>query len=53
MCFSTMVAPEVMVYPDSNKVGIFGGSSPGGPKERRTFSKFLEAGAEVGYYKGE
>jgi hypothetical protein len=48
-----MVAPEVMVYPDPNKVGIFGGSSPGGPKERRTFSKFLEAGAEVGYYKGE
>jgi uncharacterized cupin superfamily protein len=53
LCFSTMVAPDVMVYPDSNKVGIFGGSAPGGPKERRTFSKFLKADAEVGYYEGE
>ena len=53
LCFSTMVAPDVMVYPDSNKVGIFGGSAPGGPKERRTFSKFLETDAEVGYYEGE
>ena len=53
LCFSTMVAPDVTVYPDSNKVGIFGGSAPGGPKERRTFSKFLEASAEVGYYEGE
>jgi uncharacterized cupin superfamily protein len=53
LCFSTMVAPDVMVYPDSNKIGIFGGAAPGGPKERRTFSKFLEADAEVGYYEGE
>ncbi len=53
LCFSTMVAPDVMVYPDSNKVGIVGGAAPGGPKERRTFSKFLKADAEVGYYEGE
>ena len=53
LCFSTMVAPDVTVYPDSNKVGIFGGSAPGGPKERRTFSKFLKADAEVVYYEGE
>jgi len=53
LCFSTMVAPDVMVYPDSNKIGIFGGAAPGGPKERRTFSKFLKADAEVGYYEGE
>ncbi len=53
LCFSTMVAPDVMVYPDSNKVGIFGGAAPGGPKERRTFGKFLKADAEVGYYDGE
>jgi hypothetical protein len=42
-----------MVYPDSGKVGVFGGAAPGGPKEVRTFSKFLRGDAEVGYYVGE
>jgi uncharacterized cupin superfamily protein len=53
LCFSTMVEPDVMVYPDSDKIGIFAGSAPGGPKERRTLSKFLRSDAEVGYYEGE
>jgi hypothetical protein len=43
----------VIVYPDSGKVGIFGGAAPGGRKEERTFSKFLRDDAEVGYYEGE
>jgi uncharacterized cupin superfamily protein len=41
LCSSTMVEPEVMVYPDSGKVGIFGGAAPGGPKQKRIFSRFL------------
>ena len=53
LCFSTMVEPDVMVYPDSGKVGILGGAELGGPKETRTFSKFLRREAEVGYYEGE
>jgi uncharacterized cupin superfamily protein len=53
LCFSTMLEPDVMVYPDSRKVGVFGGAAPGGPKEKRTFSKFLQGDAEVGYYDGE
>jgi uncharacterized cupin superfamily protein len=53
LCFSTMVEPDVMVYPDSGKVGIFGGAAPGGRKEERTFSKFLRGDAEVGYYEVE
>lgn len=53
LCFSTMLEPDVMVYPDSGKVGIFGGAAPGGPGEKRTFSKFLRGDAEVGYYDGE
>ena len=53
LCFSTMEAPDVMVYPDSGKVGIFGGAAPGGVKEKRTFSKFLRGDAEVDYYDGE
>ena len=53
LCFSTMVEPDVFVYPDSNKVGLFAGAAPGGPKEERTLSKFLRGDAEVGYWEGE
>ena len=53
LCFSTMIEPDAMVYPDSIKIGLFAGSAPGGPKEKRTVSKFLRADAEVGYYEGE
>src|SRR5215207_3787519 len=53
LCFSTMIEPDAMVYPDSNKIGLFAGSAPGGPKEKRTLSKFLRADAEVCYYEGE
>ena len=53
LCFSTMLEPDVMIYPDSGKVGIFGGAAPGGPKEKRNFNKFLRSDAEVGYYDGE
>lgn len=53
LCLSTMVEPDVMVYPDSNKVGLFAGAAPGGPKSKRTFSKFLKADEEVGYFDGE
>jgi hypothetical protein len=52
-CFSTTVEPDVLVYADSGKVGIFGGAATGGPKEGRTFAKFLRDDAEVGYYDGE
>src|SRR5215212_373245 len=53
LCFSTMVEPDVMIYPDSGKVVIFGGAAPEGSREKRTFSKFLREEAEVGYYEGE
>ena len=53
LCFSTMVEPDVMIYPDSGKIGVFVGAAPGGPKEKRTLSKFLKGDAEVGYYEGE
>lgn len=53
LCFSTMDTPDVMVYPDSDKLGVFGGAAPGGPKDKRTFSKFLKASPEVGYFDGE
>jgi uncharacterized cupin superfamily protein len=53
LCFSTMVEPDIAVYPDSEKIGLFAGAAPGGPKGKRTLHKYLRAGAEVGYYDGE
>ena len=47
LCLSTMDEPDVLVYPDSGKIGVFAGSAPGGPKEKRTLHKYLRAGAEV------
>jgi hypothetical protein len=47
------VEPDVTGYPDSGKVGIFGGAAPGSPKEERTFSKFLWGDAVVGYCEAE
>jgi hypothetical protein len=37
-----MIEPDVVVYPDSGKIGIFVGSAPGGPRENRTLHKYLE-----------
>lgn len=53
LCFSTMVEPDVLVYPDSGKIGLFAGSAPGGSNEERTLNKYLRADAEVGYFDGE
>jgi uncharacterized cupin superfamily protein len=53
LCFSTMLEPDILIYPDSEKVGLFAGSAPGGPKGKRTLQKYLRADAEVNYYDGE
>lgn len=53
LCLSTMAEPDVVIYPDSGKVGIFGGAAPGGDREQRTFHKFLALEAEVDYWQGE
>jgi uncharacterized cupin superfamily protein len=53
LCLSTMVEPDVLIYPDSGKIGRFAGSAPGGSKEKRTLHKYLRGDAEVGYYEGE
>lgn len=53
LCFSTMTEPDVMIYPDSGKVGVFVGAAPGGSKEKRTVSKFFRGSDEVDYYEGE
>jgi len=53
LCFSTMVEPDVVVYPDTGKVGLLAGAAPGGPKELRTLNMFLRTDANVDYWEGE
>jgi uncharacterized cupin superfamily protein len=52
-CFSTMEAPEVSEYPDAGKIGVFVGSAPGGPEEKRAITGFYRKGGTVGYWEGE
>lgn len=53
ICVSTMQAPEVALYPDSDKIGVIAGSPPGGAAEQRTVSAWFPASAKVGYFEGE
>ncbi len=53
LCFSTMVEPDAIVYPDSGKVGVFVGAAPGGPKGKRILSEFYKDDGKVSYYEGE
>ena len=53
LCMSQMVEPDVVVYPDSGKVGIFIGAAPGGPPEDATLKTFLKLDATVDYWDGE
>ncbi|MFB6136317.1 MAG: cupin domain-containing protein [Halobacteriaceae archaeon] len=49
---STMRDPDVTVYPDSEKVGVFAGSPPGGTAERTVSGYFRRADA-VDYWADE
>ena len=53
LCFSTMIEPDVFVYPDSNKVGFFAGAAPGGDKSRRRLSGIFRLEDGVGYFDRE
>jgi uncharacterized cupin superfamily protein len=49
---STMDEPDVTVYPDSEKVGVFAGAPPGGEGERSVHGYYRRADA-VDYWEGE
>ncbi|SMO46471.1 cupin domain-containing protein [Halorubrum cibi] len=52
LAVSTMVEPDVTVYPDSETFGVFVGSPPGG-REERSLEGYYDADADVGYWDGE
>jgi uncharacterized cupin superfamily protein len=53
LCVSTMITPEVVVYPDSHKVGVMVGSAPGGDPAQRTLAGVYKLNSGVSYYDGE
>lgn len=52
LAFSTMNEPEVTVYPNSNKLGVFVGSPPGGRGER-TVHGYYHIDDDIDYWKSE
>jgi uncharacterized cupin superfamily protein len=52
LAVSTMEQPDVTVYPDSGKLGVFAGSPPGGSGDR-TVSGFFPRDADIDYWEGE
>jgi len=52
LCLSTMIEPDVVLYPDSDKVGVIAGSAPGGEASARTLAAWFE-NKPVDYWQGE
>ncbi|HEX4211186.1 MAG TPA: cupin domain-containing protein [Candidatus Binataceae bacterium] len=53
LCVSTMIDPEVCIYPDSKKVAVAVGSAPGGDLSKRTLAGVYRLASSIGYYDGE
>lgn len=53
LAISTMNHPEVSIYPDSGKFGIFAGSAPGSDDERHDVSGYYRLGDDVDYWDDE
>ena len=49
----TTEQPDVVVYPDSNKVGVFAGSAPGQNPENSVFKKYFKIETNTDYWKDE
>jgi len=52
LVMSTMNEPDVSVYPDSGKFGVYVGSPPGG-REERSLEGYYRVEDDVDYWEGE
>lgn len=50
LCLSTMDEPDVVEYPETGRLGVFCGSAPGGPPEKKTRRDFYRRDETVGYW---
>lgn len=53
LCVSTMEDPDVTLYPDSRKLGVFHGSPPGGKREQRVYHRYFDEDAQLDYWDRE
>lgn len=53
LALSTMRPEDVVLYPDSGKIGVMCGAAPGGRLEERTYQTLLRTDAAAGYWDGE
>lgn len=53
LAISTMSPTDITVYPDSDKVMLFGGAAPGGDKAQRFLDDVLTRSAKIDYWSGE
>ncbi|AUV83407.1 cupin [Salinigranum rubrum] len=53
LVFSTMNDPDITVYPDSGKLGLYAGAAPGGDSEARVVDGYYPHDADVEYWEGE
>lgn len=53
LCFSTMIHPDVVEYPDSNKVGVTAGIAPGGDQNKLLLKARFRKHEQVDYFDGE
>ncbi len=53
LAISTMNDPDVVEYPDSEKVAVMAGAAPGGDKSKRSLISVWQKKDEVDYWKDE
>lgn len=53
LAVSTMVEPEVLRYPDSDKIGVMAGEPPGGDSDERLVSAYFRETDAVDYWTDE
>lgn len=53
IAISTMREPDVLTYPDSDKIRVFAGAAPGGDKALRRVEAVWRASDAVDYWDGE
>ncbi|MCI0509287.1 putative cupin superfamily protein [Chromohalobacter marismortui] len=53
LAVSSMREPDILEYPDSDKLGIFTGSAPGGDTDKHPLTRFMRHCDTVVYWEGE
>lgn len=53
LALSTMGEPDVLVYPDSEKIGVMTGAPPGGESDERLIDAYFKTESAVDYWTDE